>query len=57
MTTYMSYAYLDMKIRFYTNNKIHAVHLLNFPIFEKYTSEFLFTLMSHVKTGNINLLE
>ena len=38
----MSYAYLDMIILFYTNNKMHDVHLLNFPIFEKYESEVLF---------------
>ena len=51
LSTYMSYAYLDMRIRFYTNNKMHDVHLLNFPIFEKHTSEVLFTSMSQVLEG------
>ena len=45
----MSYAYLD--IRFYTNNKMHDMHLLNFLIFEKHTSEVLFTPMSQVLEG------
>ena len=37
-----------IRIRFYTNNKMHDVHLLNFPIFEKHASEVLFTSMSQV---------
>ena len=48
MSTYMSYAYLDMSIRCYTNIKMHDVHLLNFLTFEKQTSEVLFTSMSQV---------
>ena len=60
LSTYMSYAYLDMRIRFYTNNKMHDVHLLNYPIFEKYTKRsFIYvnvtSIRRYVKTGNIKL--
>ena len=53
LSTYMSYAYLDMRIRFY--NKMHDVKLLNFPIFENHTSKVLFTSMSQVLEGMLRL--
>lgn len=47
-STYHGKSYLDNRIRFYQNGSIHNVHFLAIPMYERYTGEYIFKLVSQV---------